>query len=144
MVLGAFCDLCVTDVAASIAFYRRLLGLEVVVDLGWYAELGAGGRVVLAFVASGHETVPAEAVGPARGVLVSFEVDDAGAVDALARDMGCAVRRPLTVEFGQRHVMVADPDGTIVDIIERIPLTPGDVRRLAGYRRRVRAGEVRC
>jgi hypothetical protein len=26
-------------------------------------------------------------------------------------------------ELGQRHLMVADPNGTIVDVIQRIPLT---------------------
>jgi hypothetical protein len=31
--------------------------------------------------------------------------------------------------------MVQDPDGTIVDVIERTPLTAADRRRLAAYRR---------
>jgi predicted enzyme related to lactoylglutathione lyase len=144
VVLGAFADLCVDDVATSVAFYRRLLGLDVLVDHGWYAELGVGRRVMLALVASGHETVPSATVGPARGILVSFEVDDAGAVAEVARSMGCSVRRPLQVELGQRHLIVADPEGTIVDIIERVPLTPDDVRRLAGYRRRERMDRRVC
>jgi catechol 2,3-dioxygenase-like lactoylglutathione lyase family enzyme len=126
------------DVEASVAFYRRLLGLDVVVDHGWYAELGAGGRTVLAVVASGHATVPPEAVAPARGVLVTFEVDDAGAVADVAGQMYAPIRWPLTVELGQRHVMVSDPDGTIVDVVERVPMSAGDVRRLAGYRRLAR------
>jgi catechol 2,3-dioxygenase-like lactoylglutathione lyase family enzyme len=139
VVVGAFADLCVSDVAASVAFYRRLLGLDVVVDHGWYAELGAGGRTLLALVASGHATVPPDALAPARGVLLTFEVDDAGAVCDIAAEMGCPIRWPLTVELGQRHVMVSDPDGTIVDVVERVPMSAGDVRRLAGYRRSARA-----
>ena len=144
MVVGAFADLCVADVRASVDFYRRLLGLDVIVDHGWYAELGAGGRTLLALVASGHETVPPDAVAPARGLLVTFEVDDAGAVADVAAEMGDPIRWPLTVELGQRHVMVADPDGTIVDAVERVPMTPEDVRRLAGYRRVARAGVTGC
>ena len=142
--MGAFADLCVADVEASVDFYRRLLGLDVVVDHGWYAELGAGGRTLLALVASGHETVPPDAVAPARGLLVTFEVDDAGAVADVAAEMGCPIRWPLTVELGQRHVMVADPDGTIVDVVERVPMTAEDVRRLAGYRRVARAAATGC
>jgi catechol 2,3-dioxygenase-like lactoylglutathione lyase family enzyme len=139
MVTGAFADLSVRDVARSVEFYVELLGLDVVVDHGWYVELGVGERVVLALVVSGHETVPRHADGPARGLLVSFEVDDAAAVADRCVALGCRVVAPLTDELGQRHVMVADPDGTIVDVIERIPLTAGDVRRLAQLRRAHRA-----
>ena len=142
--MGAFADLCVADVETSVAFYRRLLGLEVVVDHGWYAELGAGGRTLLAVVASGHETVPPDAVAPARGLLVTFEVDDAGAAADIAAGMGAPIRWPLTVELGQRHVMVADPDGTIVDVVERVSMTAEDVRRLAGYRRLARSAAAGC
>ena len=142
--MGAFADLCVADVEASVAFYRRLLGLEVVVDHGWYAELGVGSRTLLAVVASGHDTVPSDAVAPARGLLVTFEVEDAGVVADIAAEIGCPIRWPLTVELGQRHVMVTDPDGTIVDIVERVPMTAEDVRRLAGYRRLARTTAAGC
>ena len=144
MVVGAFADLCVADVETSVAFYRRVLGLDVVVDHGWYAELGVGGRTMLAVVASGHETVPPEAVAPARGLLVTFEVEDAAAVADIAVEIGCPIRWPLTVELGQRHVMVTDPDGTIVDIVERVPMTAEDVRRLAVYRRLARTAAAGC
>jgi hypothetical protein len=38
--------------------------------------------------------------------------------------------------------MVADPNGTVVDVIERVSLTTDDRRRLAALRRRWR-GDVR-
>ena len=88
--------------------------------------------------------MPPDAVAPARGLLVTFEVDDAGAVADVASEMGCPIRWPLTVELGQRHVMVADPDGTIVDVVERVPMTAEDVRRLAGYRRLARTAAPGC
>jgi len=44
----------VADVARSVEFYRTLLGLEVITDHGWYAELGTGDRTVIAFVERGH------------------------------------------------------------------------------------------
>src|SRR4051812_23465539 len=111
MVHGAFADLVVADPTRSAAFYRALLGLEVVVDHGWYIELGRAGHVLVAFVARGHATVPGSVgLGP-RGVLVSFEVDDAGVCDSSARAMGCAFVVALTRELGQHHFMVVDPDG---------------------------------
>jgi catechol 2,3-dioxygenase-like lactoylglutathione lyase family enzyme len=140
MVTGWFADLCVTDVAASREFYVRLLGLDVAVDHGWYVELSDDlGRVVLALVEDGHETVPAASGGPPRGLLVSFEVDDAAAVRARADELEAPTVVELCTELGQRHVMMADPDGTIVDVIERVPMTAADLRRLAVLRRASRS-----
>jgi hypothetical protein len=68
-------------------------------------------------------------------VLVSFEVDDVDCVAERLQGMDARTVWPLSTELGQRHVMVQDPDDTIVDVIERTPLTPADRRRLAAYRR---------
>jgi catechol 2,3-dioxygenase-like lactoylglutathione lyase family enzyme len=134
VVTGWFADLCVADVARSVRFYAELLDLDVAVDHRWYAELSADGQVVLALVSRGHETVPAIADTPPAGVLVSFEVDDVDPVVERLCRMDLRTVWPLSTELGQRHVMVQDPDGTIVDVIERTPLTPADRRRLAAYR----------
>jgi catechol 2,3-dioxygenase-like lactoylglutathione lyase family enzyme len=135
MVLGSFADLCVQDVGSSVSFYRSLLRLDVLVDHGWYAELGVGTQTLIAFVQSGHETVPAITATPPRGVLVSFEVDSADAVYANAAALRCPVLVDLVTELGQRHFMVADPDGAVIDVIERVALADGDLRRLARHRR---------
>ena len=144
MVLGSFADLSVQDVGSSIAFYRSLLDLDVLIDHGWYAELGAGGQALIAFVQSGHETVPEVTATRPRGVLVSFEVDDADAAYAIAATLRCLVLVEPVAELGQRHFMVADPDGVVVDVIERIALTAADLRRLARYRRAHVVGSTAC
>ena len=144
MVTGSFPDLCVADVATSVGWYRALLDLEVVVDHGWYAELGSGGRTVVAFVRSGHETVPSRAGRRPGGLLVSFEVDDAPAVAARAVALGFDIAVELTVELGQRHLMIVDPDGAVVDIIERVPFERRDLARLAALRRRHAEVAVAC
>jgi catechol 2,3-dioxygenase-like lactoylglutathione lyase family enzyme len=136
MVTGSFPDLCVGDVTASVGWYRALLDFDVVIDQRWYAELGVGGATLVAFVQSGHETVPPQAGPRPGGVLVSFEVDDATSVAARADALGLDVAVELTVELGQRHLMVVDPDGAVVDIIERVPLEHRDLARLAVLRRR--------
>jgi catechol 2,3-dioxygenase-like lactoylglutathione lyase family enzyme len=144
MVTGSFPDVCVDDVTASVDWYRALLDLDVVVDHGWYAELGVAGATLVAFVKSGHETVPPRAGRRPGGVLVSFEVDDATTVAARADALGLDVAVRLTVELGQRHLMVVDPDGVVVDIIERVPLERHDLARLAVLRRRHAEAIVAC
>jgi catechol 2,3-dioxygenase-like lactoylglutathione lyase family enzyme len=139
MVLNSFPDLCVADVGVAVAFYRELLGLEVTVDHGWYAELGAGGRTLLAVVERSHETVPPEARVEPQGLLVSFEVDDVDLVAAEVQRRGIAVVLALVSELGQRHLMVRDPDGSVVDIIQPVPMGQADRRRLVAYRRASRS-----
>ena len=135
MVLGSFPDVCVGNVDRSVDFYRSLLGLQVLIDHGWYVELGIPGRTLLALVQRGHETVPLVAHTEPRGVLLSFEVDDAAAVATNATRMECMAIVDLVTELGQRHLMVLDPDGAVVDVIERVALGTTDLRRLATDRR---------
>jgi catechol 2,3-dioxygenase-like lactoylglutathione lyase family enzyme len=135
MVTGSFVDLCVGDVGTSVAWYRALLDLDVVVDHGWYAELGTATTTLIAFVRSGHETVPPAAGRRPDGLLVSFEVDDATSVATRARALRLDVVVELTVELGQRHLMVLDPDAAVVDVIERVPFQRHDLARLAALRR---------
>ncbi len=144
MVTGSFPDLCVRDVGVSVDWYRALLDLDVVVDHGWYAELGVARRTLVAFVRSGHETVPSRAGRRPSGILVSFEVDDAATVAARADALALDVVVELTVELGQRHLMVVDPDGAVVDIIERVPLERRDLARLAMFRRRHAEAALPC
>ena len=135
MLTGSFPDLCVCDVSTSARFYQALLGLDVIADLGWYVELGVGSTVLLALVEAGHETVPSAAVGPPRGLLVSFETDDIEALIDQARATGATFVLEPARELGQYHFMVTDPDGAIVDVIERVPFDQADRRRLVAYRR---------
>lgn len=144
MVTGSFPDLCVQDVAASVAWYRAVLELDVVTDHGWYAELGTGATIRIAFVQSGHETVPSQAGRRPAGILVSFEVDDAKSVADRAHALGLDIVVALTAELGQLHLMVVDPDGAVVDIIERVPLARHDLARLATLRRRHAEAGVPC
>jgi catechol 2,3-dioxygenase-like lactoylglutathione lyase family enzyme len=106
---NSFPDVCVTDVRRSVDFYRTLLGLDVITDHGWYAELGANDRTMIAFVQRGHETIPAVASTDPRGVVLSFEVDDVGPVYDVAKQLGCEVLIDLAAELGQHHFMIIDP-----------------------------------
>lgn len=117
--------ICAHDVAASRNFYTRLLGLEVVFDSGWYAQLVDPTVQIaqLGIVERGHQTVPAGFHGAPSGVLISVEVKDATAVHSHAVEAGLPIAMSLRDEnFGQRHFMTVDPDGLLVDVIELIPM----------------------
>jgi catechol 2,3-dioxygenase-like lactoylglutathione lyase family enzyme len=114
------------DPATTAAFYRALLGLEPTYESDWYISLAApGGGPELATVARDHESVPAAFRAAPRGTLVTVEVDDARAIRRRASEIGAPLELELRDEpFGQRHFMVRDPDGLLVDVVEPIPPAP--------------------
>ncbi len=110
----------VRDVDATQRFYAELFGLPTTFDADWFVQLRADtlGGVELAAVQAGHPTVPSGWETPAN-VLVTVEVDDASAARERAGRMGLEPVMELRDEaFGQRHFMVADPDGVLVDVVE--------------------------
>jgi uncharacterized glyoxalase superfamily protein PhnB len=130
--------LCVDDIERAIAFYRALLDLPVSADAGWYVELGEQ-RVTVSFVERHHPSVPASYGHERGGVLVSVIVDDADTAWSRAQAMSAPVAVPCRdEEFGQRHFMVFDPDGFVVDVIQRIPPSLEFRRALVAGRRRQR------
>jgi catechol 2,3-dioxygenase-like lactoylglutathione lyase family enzyme len=126
------------NVDAARDFYAPLLDLEVVFECGWYTLLRSpvSPAVQLAFVVAGHETVPAELDPQAAGVLISVEVPDVDAVHARAVAMGAEIVWTLRDErFGQRHFMVRDPTGLVLDVISPIPVSIAFRREVARWRR---------
>ena len=123
MRLSSFYPVICTDrVTETSDFYVRLLGFEVVFSADWYVSLRRGAHE-LAVLDAGHPTIPADYRKPVAGLLLNVEVDD---VDAEYRRLvageGLAPVLDLRDEpFGQRHFIVADPAGTLVDVITEIP-----------------------
>jgi uncharacterized glyoxalase superfamily protein PhnB len=110
------------DVGGTAAFYLEHFGFETVFEAEWYVSLKRE-RWELAVLDATHPTVPEAARGHvANGVLLNFEVDD---VDAeYDRLVTRGALRPLldirSEDFGQRHFIVAGPDGVLVDVISPI------------------------
>jgi catechol 2,3-dioxygenase-like lactoylglutathione lyase family enzyme len=116
--------LMVEDATAAADFYVRYFGFEESFATDWYVSLRHGTRPEseLAFVEAGHESIPAGYRTPSRGVLINLEVDDAaGEYARLLDGNGLEPLLPLRDEaFGQRHFIVRDPAGNLVDVIENI------------------------
>jgi catechol 2,3-dioxygenase-like lactoylglutathione lyase family enzyme len=116
--------ICTERVAETRDFYVDLFGFEVTFDGGWYVSLRRpDGGHELAMVDSTHPTIPDGYRTPAAGLILNFEVDD---VDAeyrrLTEEGGLEPKLELRSEdFGQRHFIVADPSGVLVDVITEIP-----------------------
>ncbi|NLU81244.1 VOC family protein [Rhodococcus sp. HNM0569] len=110
------------DVGAAASFYRSALDFAVSFETDWYVSLRRG-TFELALLAYDHPTVPEGYRMPPGGVIVNVEVDDVDEVHArLTGEGGLEPVLPLRDEdFGQRHFIVAGPDGVLLDVISPIP-----------------------
>lgn len=113
------------DVDAAASFYRDFIGFETTFESDWYVSLRLG-EFELAILAHDHPTVPDGYRELPRGVIVNLEVSDVDTVHKqLAGKTEANVVLPLRDEdFGQRHFIVAAPDGVLLDIIQ--PVAPSE------------------
>lgn len=116
--------LCTDRIEQSRDFYVDRLGFETTFEADWYVSLRSPGSrpFELALIAHDHPTLPSAYRRPVQGLLVNIEVDD---VDAewkrVVVDGGVTPELELRDEpFGQRHFIVADPNGILVDVITPI------------------------
>jgi len=124
MEVSAFYPVICTDrVAVSRDFYERLFGFEVTFEADWYVSLRRG-PVELALLDHTHPTLPEAYRVKVAGLLLNIEVADVDAEwERLVTGEGLAPELSLRSEdFGQRHFIVADPSGVLIDVIT--PIAP--------------------
>jgi uncharacterized glyoxalase superfamily protein PhnB len=114
--------ICTDKIAETTEFYVTNFGFTVTFAADWYVSLRLG-EYELALVDASHPTIPAAGRQRVAGLILNFEVDD---VDAeyrrLVEEGGLEPALPLRSEdFGQRHFIVTDPAGVLVDVITEIP-----------------------
>lgn len=135
--LGSFYPVIASrDVAASRDFYVRHFGFAVTFEADWYVSLHRpdAPQYELALLDHGHPTIPEGHRAPLTGgLLLNFEVDDVDSEHArLVGEAGLTeLLPPRTEDFGQRHFIVAAPDGVLVDVITQVPATGEFVEQYA-------------
>ncbi|KKB08011.1 VOC family protein [Devosia chinhatensis] len=117
----------VENLARSADFYRRHFGFVPVFESDWYMHMkgDCDHPHELAIIHYDHDSIPEIGRVPSRGVILSFYVEDAAAEAARIEKAGIPIVQALRDEvFGQRHVIAADPDGILIDIITAIEPDP--------------------
>lgn len=112
------------DVAGTAQFYVDHLRFRFAFESDWYVHLQSAedASVNIAVVQWDHETVPAEGRAPTGGMIINFEVEDVDAEYQQVVAKGLPILKPLTDEaFGQRHFILRDPSGVMIDVIKPIP-----------------------
>ncbi|GAA3424667.1 VOC family protein [Streptosporangium nondiastaticum] len=125
MILTSFYPvICTKRLAESRDFYVGLFGFEPTFEADWYVSLRRPGArpYELALLDHEHPTLPEAYRVPVRGLLLNFEVEDVDAEwERLVVRHGLRPELELRSEgFGQRHFLVADPSGVLIDVITPI------------------------
>ena len=112
----------VSDLAASVAFYRDVAGLPHRFTDAGYAEFGTGPTRLALYERHRAEWLTGHPVAPGPAGEVVLVVDDVDAVAATLRESGIPVLAPPADRpWGHRTVHVADPDGFVVEFAQEIP-----------------------
>ena len=106
----------VFDLPTSIAFYREVLGFELIAgDDSWWAMLKLGEATLMLNTAYEDAERPAAPDLPRmRGhadVALYFSCPDTDAVYAHLRGKGWDVNAPVITSYGMKQLGIKDPDG---------------------------------
>ncbi|GIP18124.1 glyoxalase [Paenibacillus montaniterrae] len=96
-------------------FYEEVLGLELLMDLGWIATYGADQemRVQISFASQGGSETPVPDI--------SIEVDDVEAAYERIKNAGFQIEYgPVNEPWGVRRFFVRDPFGKLVNILAHL------------------------
>ena len=114
---------------ALASFYQKHFHMEISFESDWYVSLkreGAHGVFQLALLRYDHPTVPEGFREKASGLLLNWEVSDVDEVyEELVKTADLPVHLDIRSEgWGQRHFIIADPEGNLNDVIQVIEPSP--------------------
>ena len=107
----------VSDMAASVRFYRDVLGLPLKFESpGWSELLNEGTPIALHQAGPARQAPPTEQAGTCR---LGFQVKDLAAAhaDLVAKGV-TVVRPPAPAGYGLQQAIYADPDGFVFTIAQ--------------------------
>jgi len=101
------------DVDKASAFYEDVLGLEVLMDLGWIRTYGSSAKMTiqLSVMSEGGSGTPVPDI--------SIEVDNVDEALKRVREAGIAIEYgPADEPWGVRRFFVRDPLGKLINILQ--------------------------
>ncbi len=105
-----------SDLDASIRFYKKMFGAEIVFD-----EIVAGARNVLIRIGSGHINFydqPPRGTGLSAVHHLGINTDDISELVAHMKEKGYTFRSPIR-NFGDlKYIMLEGPDKVLIEIFE--------------------------
>lgn len=105
-------------------FYVNLLGFQVQFDSDWYVQVAApnNSQLELGIMRRDHELVPTKFQTLPAGTFLTIVVEQVDDIYAKAKAQNMEIIQPPRNEFyGQRRMLLIDPNGLLVDVSSLIP-----------------------
>ena len=101
------------DIEKATAFYEDILGLKVLMDLGWIRTYGSNAKMTI------QVSVMSEGGSGTAVPEMSIEVDDLDDALTRVREAGIAIEYgPASEPWGVRRFFVRDPFGKLINILQ--------------------------
>lgn len=111
-------NICSDDLPSTKAFYTKLFDFEVDFDSGWFVHLiSKDKQLELGIMDRNSDLVPEAFRTLPAGFYLTFVVPDVDEVHSLAVSEGMdIVQPPADTFYGQRRMLLKDPNGALVDV----------------------------
>jgi len=116
-------NICSDNLSDSRDFYTKLFDFNVDYDSDWFVHLiSKDKQLELGIIARKNEIVPVEFQTKPNGFYITFVVDNADDVYEIAKSERFEIMsEPTDTFYGQRRLLLKDPNGTLVDVSSPIP-----------------------
>lgn len=116
-------NICSEKLQESKNFYVKLFDFNVDYDSDWFIHLISNDKQLeLGIIDRKNEIVPEETRNQPQGFYITFVVDNVDGLFEIAKSENFdIVQAPSDTFYGQRRLLLKDPDGTMVDISSPIP-----------------------
>ena len=116
-------NICSDSLQESKNFYVKLFDFNVDYDSDWFVHLISNDKQLeLGIIDRKNEIVPEETRNHPQGFYVTFVVDNVDQLFEIAKTENFDIlEAPVDTFYGQRRLLLKDPNGTVVDISSPIP-----------------------
>ncbi|WP_244891295.1 VOC family protein [Cyclobacterium xiamenense] len=116
-------NICSDKLPKSRNYYTKLFDFNVDYDSDWFVHLiSKDKQLELGLISRTSEIVPDGIKNIPQGFYVTFVVENADEVFEIAKKEGFEIiSEPSDTFYGQRRLLLKDPNGVIVDVSSPIP-----------------------
>ncbi|TMM57462.1 hypothetical protein FEE95_13335 [Maribacter algarum] len=111
-------NICSDNLAKSRDFYTKLFDFKVDYDSDWFVHLiSKDQELELGIIARTNGIVPKHFQNNPQGFYITFVVDNADEIFKIAKlEKLEIISEPNDTFYGQRRLLLQDPNGTLVDV----------------------------
>lgn len=111
-------NICSDKLAETKNFYTKLFDFDVEYDSDWFIHLiSKDKKLELGIIDRSNEIVPEDFRNYPQGFYITFVVESADELLTIAESEKFEiVKKPIDTFYGQRRLLLKDPNGTLVDI----------------------------